>query len=52
MTYCGKPKDFAENLALNRTIGFLGTDVPVGVAKEIPGFLAGEQGFIYECDRS
>ena len=33
MTYCGKPQDFAENLALNRTIGFLGTEVPAGVSK-------------------
>jgi hypothetical protein len=33
MTYCGKPQDFAENLALNRTIGFLGTEIPSGVSK-------------------
>jgi hypothetical protein len=38
MTYCGKPQDFAENLALNRTIGFLGTDVPAGVAKKYLDF--------------
>jgi uncharacterized protein YegP (UPF0339 family) len=38
MTYCGKPNDFAENLALNRTIGFLGTDVPGGVAKQYLDF--------------
>jgi hypothetical protein len=33
LTYCGKPQDFAENLALNRTIGFLGTEVPTGLAR-------------------
>ncbi|MBK7713712.1 MAG: beta-galactosidase trimerization domain-containing protein [Bacteroidales bacterium] len=38
MTYCGKPSDFAENLALNRTIGFLGTEVPAGVAKQYLDF--------------
>jgi hypothetical protein len=38
MTYCGKPQDFAENLALNRTIGFLGTEVPTGVAKQFLDF--------------
>jgi hypothetical protein len=38
MTYCGKPNDFAENLALNRTIGFLGTAVPDGVAKQYLDF--------------
>jgi hypothetical protein len=38
MTYCGKPNDFAEDLALNRTIGFLGTDVPVGVGKQYLDF--------------
>ncbi len=38
MTYCGKPNDFAENLALNRTIGFLGTEVPRGVAKQYLDF--------------
>ncbi len=34
LTYCGKPQDFAENLALNRTIGFLGTEIPSGTAKK------------------
>jgi hypothetical protein len=38
LTYCGKPQDFAENLALNRTIGFLGTEVPIGVAKNYLDF--------------
>jgi hypothetical protein len=38
MTYCGKSQDFAENLALNRTIGFLGTDIPTGVAKQYLDF--------------
>lgn len=38
MTYCGKPNDFAENLALNRTIGFLGTEIPSGVAKQYLDF--------------
>jgi hypothetical protein len=38
LTYCGKPNDFAENLALNRTIGFLGTEVPAGVAKKYLDF--------------
>jgi hypothetical protein len=38
LTYCGKPQDFAENLALNRTIGFLGTEVPSGVAKKYLDF--------------
>jgi hypothetical protein len=38
MTYCGKPQDFAENLALNRTIGFLGTEIPSGVSKKYLSF--------------
>jgi hypothetical protein len=38
LTYNGTPQDFAENLALNRTIGFLGTNVPVGVAKKYLDF--------------
>jgi hypothetical protein len=38
MTYCGKPQDFAENLALNRTIGFLGTEIPSGVARQYLDF--------------
>ena len=38
MTYCGKPQDFAENLALNRTIGFLGTEIPSGVSKKYLDF--------------
>ena len=38
MTYCGKPQDFAENLALNRTIGFLGTEIPSGMAKQYLDF--------------
>ena len=38
MTYCGTPNDFAENLALNRTIGFLGTEIPSGVAKQYLDF--------------
>jgi hypothetical protein len=38
MTYCGKDNDFAENLALNRTIGFLGTEVPKGIAKKYLDF--------------
>jgi hypothetical protein len=38
LTYCGKPQDFAENLALNRTIGFLGTEVPTGLKKKYLDF--------------
>jgi hypothetical protein len=38
MTYCGKANDFAENLALNRTIGFLGTEVPTSIAKQYLDF--------------
>ena len=38
MTYCGKPNDFAENLALNRTIGFLGMNIPSGVSKQYLDF--------------
>jgi hypothetical protein len=38
LTYNGTPRDFAENLALNRTIGFLGTGVPGGVAKKYLDF--------------
>lgn len=38
LTYCGKPQDFAENLSLNRTIGFLGTEIPTGVAKQYLNF--------------
>jgi hypothetical protein len=38
MTYCGKPNDFAENLALNRTVGFLGTNIPAGVSKQYLDF--------------
>jgi hypothetical protein len=33
MTYCGNARDCAENLALNRTPGFLGTSVPTGTSK-------------------
>jgi hypothetical protein len=33
-----KPQDFAENLALNRTIGFLGTEKPGGTAKKYLDF--------------
>jgi hypothetical protein len=38
MTYNIKPQDFAENLALNRTIGFLGTEIPEGVTKKYLDF--------------
>jgi hypothetical protein len=38
MTYNIKPQDFAENLALNRTIGFLGIEKPEGVAKKYLDF--------------
>lgn len=38
MTYCSTPNDFAENLALNRTIGFLGMEIPSGVAKQYLDF--------------
>lgn len=37
MTYNGTPQDFAENLALNRTIGYLG-NLPKGVAKDYLDF--------------
>jgi hypothetical protein len=33
-----KPQDFAENLALNRCMGFLGTGIPEGVAKKYLDF--------------
>jgi hypothetical protein len=33
-----KPQDFAENLALNRTIGFLGEEKPEGTAKQYLDF--------------
>lgn len=33
-----KPNDFAEDLALNRTIGFLGESVPTGVKKKYLDF--------------
>jgi hypothetical protein len=38
LTYNHKPQDFAENLALNRTIGSLGTSVPEGVRKKYLDF--------------
>jgi hypothetical protein len=38
MTYCRTPNDFSENLALNRTIGLLGTEIPSGVAKKYLDF--------------
>ena len=38
MTYNGKAQDFAENLALNRTIGSLGRGVPAGVKKKYLDF--------------
>lgn len=33
-----KPNDFAENLALNRTIGYLGESVPTGIQKKYLDF--------------
>lgn len=38
LTYCGKAQDFAEYLALNRTIGFLGEEIPSGVSKRYLDF--------------
>jgi hypothetical protein len=38
MTYNIKPQDFAENLALNRTIGFLGIELPDGTGKKYLDF--------------
>jgi hypothetical protein len=38
LTYNRKAQDFAENLALNRTIGSLGRGVPVGVGKQYLDF--------------
>lgn len=38
MTYNRKPQDFAENLALNRTIGSLGLGVPEGVPRKYLDF--------------
>jgi hypothetical protein len=38
MTYNQKPQDFAENLALNRTIGSLGRSIPEGVRKKYLDF--------------
>ncbi|MCK4466440.1 MAG: beta-galactosidase trimerization domain-containing protein, partial [Bacteroidales bacterium] len=38
MTYNKKPQDFAENLALNRTIGSLGMGLPEGVGKKYLDF--------------
>ena len=43
MTGNHKPQDFAENLALNRTIGFLGTSIPVGVRKKYLDFWLGHK---------
>jgi hypothetical protein len=43
MTYNHKPQDFAENLALNRTIGFLGTSIPEGVRKKYLDFWHGHK---------
>ena len=46
MTYNGTPQDFAENLALNRTIGYLG-NIPTGVAKDYLDFwLANKEFYI------
>jgi hypothetical protein len=38
MTYNGTPQDFAENLALNRTIAYLGWSTPGSVAKDYLDF--------------
>ena len=38
LTYNNKPNDFAEDLALNRTIGFLGESVPTGIQKKYLDF--------------
>lgn len=38
MTYNETPQDFAENLALNRTIGYLGGSIPSGVNKKYLDF--------------
>jgi len=38
LTGNSKPQDFAENLALNRTIGFLGTHLPEGAGKRYLDF--------------
>ncbi len=38
MTGNSKPNDFAENLALNRTIGSLGGSIPTGVRKQYLDF--------------
>ena len=38
LTYNKKPQDFAENLALNRTIGSLGMGFPKGVGKKYLDF--------------
>ncbi len=38
LTYSEKPNDFAEILALNRNIGWLGMKVPVGTAKKYLDF--------------
>ncbi len=38
MTYNETPQDFAENLALNRTIGYLGGSIPNGVDKKYLDF--------------
>ena len=52
MTYCGTPNDFAENLALNRTIGFLGTEIPSGVAKKYLDFWRENKELYHKCNRS
>lgn len=38
LTYNEKPNDFAENLALNRNIGWLGIGIPQGIAKKYLDF--------------
>ncbi len=44
MTGNHKPQDFAENLALNRTIGSLGRSIPEGVRKKYLDFWLDQKG--------
>jgi hypothetical protein len=45
ITYNNTPQDFAENLALNRTIGYLGWSVPRGISKQYLDFWVANKEF-------
>jgi hypothetical protein len=44
LTYNFKPNDFAENLAINRNIGWLGIGMPEGIAKKYLDFWYSSKG--------